>query len=123
MERSSRTTMVWMSLTDPWLLMTPPVAGSNSTGMRSVQVKGTPTVTNGGPGGFCLSIFSTGIRRLMQLVWTVVEALLTNQMKLPWTARLQDMLPVCTTLSKMSSVAEGRLPNQLMLEVSGFAAV
>ena len=33
------------------------------------------------------------------------------------------MLPVCTTLSKMSSQLEGRLPNQLMLLVSGLEAV
>jgi hypothetical protein len=33
------------------------------------------------------------------------------------------MLPVITTLSRMSNVLEARLPNQLMLEVSGLAAV
>ncbi len=32
------------------------------------------------------------------------------------------MLPVCTTLSKMSNVLVGRLPNQLMLQVSGLDA-
>ena len=32
------------------------------------------------------------------------------------------MLPVCTTLSKMSSQLVGLFPNQLMLDVSGFDA-
>src|SRR6185295_17047152 len=115
--------MLCRSLTDPWLLMMVPVPGLKRTGMVIVQVNGTPMVTNGGPGGFVLSIFSTGIRMLRHLVWTSVEALLTNQMKLPWDWRLHAMLPVCTTLSKTSSVAGGRLPNQEMLEVSGLAAV
>src|SRR5437867_3703558 len=64
--RSSTTVMLCRSLTDPWLLMTMPVAGSNRTGIVMVQVKGTPMVTNGGPGGFGLSIFSTGTRWLRQ---------------------------------------------------------
>jgi hypothetical protein len=34
-------------------------------------------------GTFCLSIFSTGMRRLRQFCCTVVDALLTNQMKFP----------------------------------------
>jgi len=46
--------------------MTVPVAGSNRTGMTSRQVNGTPMVATGGPGGFCLSIFSTGIRMFWQ---------------------------------------------------------
>src|SRR5262249_46518816 len=105
------------------LLITVPVPGSNRTGIVNVQVKGTPMVTKGGPGGFCLSIFSTGIRRLRHLSWTEVDELLTNQILLPWELRLHDMLPVWTTLSKMSSQLVGLLPNQLMLEVSGLAAV
>src|SRR5213594_2300842 len=114
--------MLCRSLTDPWLLMTMPVAGSNRTGIFSVQVKGTPMVTNGGPGGFALSIFSTGIRRLRQLGLRVVDVPLTSQIVFPWTERLHDMLPVITTLAKMSNVLEGRLPNQLMFEVSGLEA-
>src|SRR5689334_22924694 len=115
--------MLCRSLGDPWLLMTMPLAGSNRIGMVIVQVKGTPMVTNGGPGGSALSIFSTGIRRLRQLGLRVVDVPLTSQILFPCTARLHDMLPVITTLSRMSNVAEGRLPNQLMLEVSGLAAV
>jgi hypothetical protein len=37
-----------------------PVSGSNRTGIFMVQVKGTPMLTNGGPGGFCLSISRQG---------------------------------------------------------------
>src|SRR5215831_17688766 len=121
--RSSTIWTLWMSLTDPWLSMTVPEAGSNRTGMVIVQVNGTPIVTNGGPGGSALSIFSTGMSRLRHLASSVVDVPLTSQILFPWTARLHDMLPVITTLSRMSSVLPGRLPNQLMLEVSGLAAV
>ncbi len=80
-------------------------------------------MTVGGPGGFCLSIFSTGIRRFRHWVWTVVDELLVNQILLPWELRLHAMLPVCTTLSKMSSQLVGLFPiPKLMLEVSGFDA-
>src|SRR5262247_1437691 len=102
------------SLRLPWLLITMPVAGSNRTGIVIVQVNGTPMVTNGGPGGFALSIFSTGIRRLRQLGLRVVAEPLTSQIRFPWTARLHDMLPVMKTLPRMSNVLEGRDPNQLM---------
>src|SRR5206468_8242213 len=114
--------MLCRSLGDPWLLMTIPVAGSKRIGILMVQVKGTSMVTNGGPGGFALSIFATGIRRLRQLGLRVVDVPLTSQIVFPWTERLHDMLPVITTLSKMSNVLEGRLPNQLMLLVSGLLA-
>src|SRR5262245_45763763 len=99
-----------------------PVAGSNSTGIVIVQVKGTPMVTKGGPGGFCLSIFSTGIRRLRQLGLRVEDEPLTSQILFPWTARLHDMLPVMKTLSRMSNVLPGRLTTQLLFGVSGLEA-
>ena len=91
--------------------------------MTSFHVNGTPiAAVVRFVGTFCLSIFSTGIRRLRQCAWTDEDALLTNQILLPCDGRLHDMLPVWTTLSKMSNVLVGRLPNQLMFEVSGFPA-
>src|SRR5262245_51950829 len=109
--------MLWRSLTLPCVLMTVPVAGSNRTGMTSFQVKGTPiAAVVRFVGTFCLSIFSSGIRRLRQWSWTELDELLTNQILLPCDGRLQDMLPVWTTLSKMSSQLVGLFPNQLMLE-------
>ncbi len=82
--RSSQTVMLCRSLTLPWLLITAPVAGSNRTGMTSFHVNGTPMVAVVRfVGTFCLSIFSTGISRLRQCSWTVVDALLTNQILLP----------------------------------------
>ena len=77
--RSSTTVMLCRSLTDPAKSMTVPVAGSNRTGIVSVQVKGTPMVTKGGPGGFDLSIFSTGIRMFWQPALRVLVEPLTNQ--------------------------------------------
>src|SRR5262245_21379091 len=121
---SSRTVMLCRSFTDPWELMTVPVAGSNRTGMVILQVKGTPmAAVVRFVGTFCLSIFSTGIRRLRQLGLRVVDVPLTSQILFPWAARLHDMLPVITTLSRMSNVLPGRLPNQLMFEVRGLLAV
>src|SRR5262245_38539756 len=115
--------MLCRSLTLPWLLMTVPVAGSNSTGMTIFHVNGTPiAAVVRFVGTFCLSIFSTGIRRLRQCCCTEDDALLTNQILLPWEGRLHDMLPVWTTLSKTSSQLVGLLPNQLMLLVSGLDA-
>src|SRR5437762_2891380 len=63
--RSSMTLMLCRSFGDPWKSTTVPVAGSNRTGIVSFQVKGTPTVTKGGPGGFAFSIFSTGNSRIL----------------------------------------------------------
>ena len=67
--RSSVTWMLCRSLTEPCQSMTPltvPVFGSTfgskSTGIVSVYVNGTPTLAVVVSGGFCLSIFSTGIR-------------------------------------------------------------
>src|SRR5262245_60447531 len=77
--RSSQTVMLCRSLIEPWKLMTCCVAGSNSTGIVSRYVNGTPTVTNGGPCGFALSIFSTGISRFWQFSWIVLDEPLTNQ--------------------------------------------
>src|SRR5262245_40707969 len=115
--------MLCRSLSDPWSSMIWPVAGSNRTGILSVQVKGTPTVASGGPGGCCLPIFSAGIRRSRQWSWTELDELFVSQILVPCEGRLQDMLPVCTTLSKMSShPSGGPLPNQLMFEVSGLEA-
>src|SRR5262245_45926363 len=71
------------------------------------------------PAGFCLLIFSTGIKRFWQLGLIPLDEPLVNQMKFPCDCKLQDILPVNTTLSKMSSQDVGLLPNQLILEVSG----
>ena len=54
------------------------------------------------PGGFCLSIFSTGISRFWQFSLILLEEPLVNQI-LCCSTELQDMLPVCTTLSKITS--------------------
>src|SRR5215472_17408648 len=74
------------------------------------------------PAGFCLSIFSTGINRFWQFGLIPLDEPLVNQMKFPCEFKLQDMLPVNTTLTKTSSQDVGLLPNQLMLEVSGLDA-
>src|SRR5215831_9167349 len=74
------------------------------------------------PAGFCLSIFSTGIKRFWQFGLIPLFEPLVNQMKFPCDCKLQDILPVNTTLSKTSSQDVGLLPNQLMLEVSGLDA-
>src|SRR6187455_150071 len=84
--RLSQTVMLCRSLIEPWKLMTWPVAGSNSTGIVSRYVNGTPIVTNGGPAGFALSIFSTGISRFWQFCWIVLDEPLTNQILWPATA-------------------------------------
>src|SRR6185436_496509 len=103
--------MLCRSLTLPWLLMTVPVPGSKRTGMTSFHVNGTPiAAVVRVVGTFCLSIFSTGIRRSRQCAWTDEDALLTNQILLPWDGRLHDMLPVWTTLSKISSQLVGLFP-------------
>src|SRR5262245_60091968 len=115
--------MLCRSLTLPWVLITVPVAGSYRTGMMSFHVNGTPIVAViRFVGTFCLSIFSTGISRLRQWSWTEVDELLTNQILFPWELRLHDMLPVCTTLSKMSKKPVELFPYQLMLLVSGLDA-
>src|SRR5215475_3414063 len=115
--------MLWRSLGLPWVSITVPVPGSYRTGMMSFQVNGTPMVAVVRfVGTFCLSIFSTGIRRLRQCCWTAVDELLTNQILFPWALRLHDMFPVCTTLSKISRKLVELFPYQLMLLVSGFDA-
>src|SRR6266446_5410306 len=73
---SSSQVMVWLTYVRS---TTVAVAGSNRTGIVSFQVKGTPTVTKGGPGGFAFSIFSTGISRFWQLCLSVLDEPLTNQ--------------------------------------------
>src|SRR5215471_14963668 len=76
------------------------------------------------PAGFCLSIFSTGIMRFWQLCLISLDELLVNQIEWPATA-LQAMLPVCTTLSKITSHRLGLLPGfvkKLKLVVSGLDA-
>src|SRR5262250_3401456 len=113
--------MLCRSFGDPWKSMTVPLAGSNRTGTISVQVKGTPIVATGGPGGFFLSIFSTGISWFWQLCLSVLVEQLTYQSLLLCDAS-HDMFPVYTTLSKMTSNPRGG-PKKLMLEVSGLAAV
>src|SRR5215813_15498666 len=75
----------------------------------------------GGPGVFCLSIFSTGIKRFWQLGFTVVVEPLTNQIAFPC-GLSQEMLPMKSTLSKMTSQCTGLLPKKLILEVSGLDA-
>src|SRR5690349_225069 len=79
-------------------------------------------VAVGWPAGFCLSIFSTGTKRFWQFGLIPLDEPLVNQMKFPCDCKLQDILPVNTTLSKMSSQDVGLLPFQLMLEVSGLEA-
>jgi hypothetical protein len=81
-------------------------------------------LTYGGPGGFFLSIFSTGISLFWQFGLRVLVEPLTNQILWPWTAS-HDMLPVNTTLSKMTSQRLLFWPGEvkkLMLEVSGLEA-
>src|SRR6478752_3120793 len=95
--RSSQTVMACRSLSEPWLLITVPLAGSNSTGITSLYVNGTPIVAVDA-GGFCLSIFSIGISRFWHFCMTVVDELFANQILLPWTTS-HAMFPVCTTLS------------------------
>src|SRR5215813_4092876 len=75
----------------------------------------------GGPGVFCLSIFSTGIKRFWQLGFTVVVEPLTNQIAFPC-GLSQEMLPMKSTLSKMTSQLVGLFPKKLMLEVNGLDA-
>src|SRR5215472_2291454 len=75
-----------------------------------------------GPTGFHLSIFSTGIKRFWQFGLIPLVDPLVNQRKFPCEFKLQDILPVNTTLSKMTSQDVGLLPFQLMLEVSGLVA-
>src|SRR5262245_9035825 len=114
--------MLCRSLSDPSVLMTVPVAGSNRTGILNLYVKGMPTVAVVWPAGFCLSIFSTGIRRLRQLCLRLLVEPLVNQRKFPWEFKLHDMLPVNTTSLKMTSQDVGLLPTKLMFEVSGLDA-
>ena len=64
--RSSTIVMLCRSFTDPEVLITDPVAGSNSTGEVKVYLNGTPIAAVVCPAGFCLSIFSTGISRFWQ---------------------------------------------------------
>src|SRR5262249_42214997 len=90
------------SFGDPLELITVPVTGSNRTGIVSLYVKGTPMVAVVWPAGFCLLIFSTATRRFWQFSLILLDEPLVNQMWCPRT-ELQDMLPVCTTLSKMIS--------------------
>src|SRR5215831_5998022 len=108
------------SLSEPWLLITVPLAGSNSTGITSLYVNGTPIVAVD-PGGFCLSIFSIGISRFWHFDWTVVDELFANQILLPWTMS-HAMLPVCTTLSNTSRYGVVPVPKKLKFDVSGFDA-
>src|SRR5438093_13540535 len=77
-------------------------------------------LATGGPGGFCLSIFSTGMKRFCQVGRTVVLEPFTNQMKFPCDLS-QARLPVKSTLSKMTSQPLP-VPVKLMLEVSGLDA-
>src|SRR5499425_1284795 len=74
--------------------------------------------TKVGPGGFSLSILSTGTKRFAQpkMCARVIETL-TNQMKFPCTLS-QARLPMKPTLSKMTSQPLP-VPAKLMLEVSG----
>src|SRR5215831_17022817 len=108
------------SFSEPWLLITVPLAGSNSTGITSLYVNGTPIVAVD-PDGFCLSIFSTGISRFWHFVWTVVDELFANQILLPWTMS-HAMLPVCTTLSNTRRYGIVPVPKKLKFDVSGFDA-
>jgi hypothetical protein len=82
-------------------------------------------VATGGPGGFFLSIFSTGISLFWQFgLMLVANEPLTNQILCPWTAS-HDIWPVNTTLSKMTSQRLLFWPGdvkKLMLEVSGLEA-
>src|SRR6516165_2170027 len=89
--------------------------------MVSVYVKGTPIETKGGPGGFSLSILSTGAKRFAQfkMCARVIEPL-TNQMKFPCDLS-QERLPMKSTLSKTTSQPLP-VPSKLMLEVSGLDA-
>src|SRR5262250_2278296 len=77
--------------------------------------------TKVGPGGFSLSILSTGTKRFAQpkMCARVIETL-TNQMKFPCTLS-QARLPMKSTLSKMTSQPLPG-PKKLMLEVSGLDA-
>src|SRR5262252_8443048 len=74
----------------------------------------------GGPGGFSLSILSTGTKRFSQSGRSVVVEPLTNQIKFPCTLS-QDMLPMKSTLSKTTSQPLP-VPAKLILEVSGLDA-
>src|SRR5262249_32920924 len=78
-------------------------------------------LATGGPGGFCLSIFSTGIKRFWQLGLTVVMEPLTNQIAFPC-GLSQEMLPMKSTLSKTTRNGVGLLPKKLMLVVNGLEA-
>src|SRR5438477_9548276 len=98
------------SFGDPLELMTVPVAGSNKVGIVSLYVKGTPMVAVVWPAGFCLLIFSTGIRRFRQVALSVLDEPFVNHMRFPCEFKLQDILPVNTTLSKMTSQLVGLLP-------------
>src|ERR1051325_2447425 len=73
------------------------------------------------PAGFCLLIFSVGIKRFWQSGLSPLTEPLVNQMKFPC-ALLQDILPLKTTLSKTTSQLVGLLPKKLTLEVNGLAA-
>src|SRR5260370_4996258 len=75
----------------------------------------------GGPGGFSLSIVSTGTNRFAHDT-TCAPAIepFTNQMKFPCDLS-QERLPVKSTLSKMTSQPLP-VPVKLMLEVSGLDA-
>src|SRR6266481_4604808 len=87
----------------------------------SVYVKGTPIETKGGPGGFSLSILSTGTNRFAHdTTCALAIEPFTNQMKFPCDLS-QERLPVKSTLSKMTSQPLP-VPVKLMLEVSGLDA-
>ena len=76
------------------------------------------------PAGFCFSIFSTGISRFWQLALILLDEPLTNQILCSCVA-LHDMLPICTTLSKMTSHLCSVWPGwvrKLKLVVSGLEA-
>ena len=45
----------------------------------AAQAAPAPATVAASPGGFCLSIFSTGISRFWHFSWTWVDAPLTNQ--------------------------------------------
>src|SRR5216683_130198 len=112
-------TVTWSTSTfDPLGLTTAPVVALTSCGKVSVYVKGTPIETKGGPGGFSLSILSTGTKRFAhpKTCAPVIEPF-TNQMKFPCDLS-QERLPVKSTLSKMTSQPLP-VPVKLMLEVSG----
>src|SRR5712664_2748507 len=115
-------TVTWATSTfDPLGLITAPVVALTSCWKVSVYVKGTPIETKGGPGGFSLSILSTGTKRFAhpKTCAPVIEPF-TNQMKFPCDLS-QARLPVKSTLSKMTSQPLP-VPVKLMLEVSGLDA-